>query len=395
MSLPQIGHSKDLQRLQNEGYEVIIMNNAHIMISNIPYLNKELQIKRGNLIASLNLNGGAVLKPVNHTAHFIGEYPHNRDGSPMRNIVNSQGEFRVNGRVTANFFLSSKPLHKGGKYDDYYDLFTTYIKMLSSPAESLDNKVTAKSFNPISNDGNVGPFEYVDTNSCRANISFLEQKFINQNIGIIGVGGTGSYILDLVAKTPVKKILIFDGDNFLQHNAFRSPGAPTLEELREKENKAIRFAEKYSNMHKNVVANTDFLVEDNLNQLNGLTFVFIAIDDNESKKPIIGYLVSNSIPFIDVGISVRMNEGQDLSGTLRTTLVTPSKKNHIDDRIPLVSDDENEYHTNIQIADLNMINAGLAVLKWKQHSSFYKDYENAHNLIFQVNESLMIRDEKS
>jgi hypothetical protein len=37
-----------------------------------------------------------------------------------------------------------------------------------------------------------------------------------------GLGGTGSYILDLVSKTPVNEILLFDSDDFLQHNAFRS-----------------------------------------------------------------------------------------------------------------------------------------------------------------------------
>ena len=47
----------------------------------------------------------------------------------------------------------------------------------------------------------------------------------------MGLGGTGSYVLDLVAKTPVWEIHLFDGDAFLQHNAFRSPGAPSLDEL--------------------------------------------------------------------------------------------------------------------------------------------------------------------
>jgi len=39
--------------------------------------------------------------------------------------------------------------------------------------------------------------------------------------------------LDFIAKTPVREIRIIDGDEFLQHNAFRAPGAPTLDELRE------------------------------------------------------------------------------------------------------------------------------------------------------------------
>jgi tRNA A37 threonylcarbamoyladenosine dehydratase len=45
------------------------------------------------------------------------------------------------------------------------------------------------------------------------------------------MGGTGSYILDLVAKTAVMEIHLFDGDDFNQHNAFRAPGAASLEDL--------------------------------------------------------------------------------------------------------------------------------------------------------------------
>ncbi|WP_318271316.1 ThiF family adenylyltransferase [Sphingobacterium cellulitidis] len=46
-------------------------------------------------------------------------------------------------------------------------------------------------------------------------------KLERQKIAIIGLGGTGAYILDMVAKTPVKEIHLFDGDSFDQHNAFR------------------------------------------------------------------------------------------------------------------------------------------------------------------------------
>ena len=52
-------------------------------------------------------------------------------------------------------------------------------------------------------------------------------------IGIIGLGGTGSYILDFIAKTYVGEIHLYDSDKVLQHNAFRAPGAPSLQKLNE------------------------------------------------------------------------------------------------------------------------------------------------------------------
>ena len=73
------------------------------------------------------------------------------------------------------------------------------------------------------------PFNYIDTASSRAEIDVVTAKLAKlKRIAIVGLGGTGSYVLDLVAKTPVWEIHLYDGDAFLQHNAFRSPGAPTL-----------------------------------------------------------------------------------------------------------------------------------------------------------------------
>ena len=71
------------------------------------------------------------------------------------------------------------------------------------------------------------------------------------------MGGTGSYVLDLVAKTPVPEIHLFDGDRLLNHNAFRSPGAPTLAQLGEKQLKVTYFADIYSRMRRVGVIHAD------------------------------------------------------------------------------------------------------------------------------------------
>ena len=70
-----------------------------------------------------------------------------------------------------------------------------------------------------------------------------------ERVAIVGLGGTGSYVLDFVAKTPVQEIHLFDGDEFLTHNAFRAPGAASLEALRRKPKKVDYLAAIYSNMH--------------------------------------------------------------------------------------------------------------------------------------------------
>jgi hypothetical protein len=55
-------------------------------------------------------------------------------------------------------------------------------------------------------------------------------------------------------------------------------------------------------------------------------------------------------------------------------------------RIPLSTDDaDNEYGKNIQIADLNSLNAALAVIKWKKLYGFYADHENEFFSTYTIN----------
>ena len=85
--------------------------------------------------------------------------------------------------------------------------------------------------------------------NCRSELSstgMLNRKLEGPKIAIVGVGATGSYVLDLVAKTPVAEIHLFDRDMFLNHNAFRSPGAPSLEDLSKKQQKVNYLAAIYA-----------------------------------------------------------------------------------------------------------------------------------------------------
>src|ERR1035437_8430939 len=111
-------------------------------------------------------------------------------------------------------------------------------------------------------------FKYPDTNSTRAKIDYLNRKFKNLKIAIIGMGGTGSYILDLVSKTPVKEIHIYDGDTFQLHNAFRAPGAISAEKFDSEDNlmKVNYYNEIYSRMHNGIIAHNEYLTEDNIIQ---------------------------------------------------------------------------------------------------------------------------------
>lgn len=224
----------------------------------------------------------------------------------------------------------------------------------------------------------------------------LANKLENEVVGILGVGGTGSYILDLVAKTPVKEIRLFDDDDFLSHNAFRAPGAPSLEELRDAPKKVHYLKGIYERMHRGIVAHTVKMKEETLGLLDGITFAFISMDAGEEKRAVVTKLEALGVPFIDVGMGLELINGS-LGGILRVTTSTPMKRDHIHaGRISFESSGgQDVYASNIQVADLNALNACLAVVKWKKLRGFYRDLENEHHCTYTTDGGMLLNGDQS
>lgn len=388
MSQQLLSLSPDLKKLRDEGYEIEIKG-QHLLIHNIPYLNSAKIICRGSLLSTLNFSGDKTITPETHVVNFVGEYPCHKDGSEIKQICHSKQD-ELKAGLTTNYSFSNKPQNG---YKDYYEKMTTYINIISAPACSIDSSVTAKTFAPIKADDESYPFCYFDTNASRSNLLHFADIFKNQKVGIIGIGGTGSYIADLVSKTPVNEIHLFDGDVFSSHNAFRSPGASSIEDLAENRFKSDYFKSIYSKIHKRVFSHPYYIEISNLSELLILSFVFITIDNGPARKIIIDFLIEHKIPFIDCGIGVQIKNGK-LRGQARVTASTVEKRNHIDKRISFAEDNTDEYHSNIQIADLNALNAVLAVIKWKKIYQYYHDFEMEFNSIYDIDGNVINNEDK-
>lgn len=388
MLLAQINRSSDLKRLVNEGYEIEVKG-GHLVVHQIPYVNSSCQIKYGKLITTLALNNDVTLKPDTHVMGFMGEHPCNKDGSIITAIQHSSPNQQITDGIVMNFTFSNKP---SNGYNDYHHKVTRYIEIITAPAKSIDKSVTAQTFKVLECSEEESVFLYTDSNSSRANISHLNEKFKGQRIGIVGLGGTGSYVLDIVVKTPVDEILLFDGDEFLQHNAFRSPGAASIETLNKRMKKVDYYASIYSQVRRKIKAFPEKIMETNSDLLKGLSYVFICIDSNRARSIIISKLRELGISFIDVGLGVNV-ANENLVGSLRVTVGTPKKHDHIPNRIGAVETDDNEYATNIQIADLNALNALMAIIKWKKMCGFYQDLKEEHNSTFVINTGQLIHED--
>jgi tRNA A37 threonylcarbamoyladenosine dehydratase len=95
----------------------------------------------------------------------------------------------------------------------------------------LNPNITAKTFKPMINSTTESPFKYIDTWSSRYDIQEINNKLKDEKVAIIGLGGSGSDILDFLSKRPVNDVHLFDGVRFCTHNAFRAPGAPSIDRL--------------------------------------------------------------------------------------------------------------------------------------------------------------------
>lgn len=395
MSQQLISHSPDLSRLVAEGYEVEI-DAGHLVIGHVPYVNEHRNVAYGKLVAPLTLAGEMTTTPNSHVVMFAGAHPCDQEGKKLESIAHESKPQQISDKLVVDHSFSSKPVNSTG-YRDYHAQMTTYIAIILKPALALDSRATARTY-PVIETTDDEVFKYRDTASSRAGIAALSEKLSHHKIGIIGLGGTGSYILDLIAKTPVLEIHLFDDDNFLQHNAFRSPGAPTISKLRARKKKVNYWAEKYRPMRRRIHPHYSHINEKNANLLDNLnlSFVFICVDRGDVKQPIIKKLESLNIPFIDVGMGIRLVDNR-LLGLVRLTTSTPKMRRHVYDerRIALTGGDaDGIYSHNIQIGELNALNAALAVIRWKKFCGFFHDYEHEHHSIYTLDGNHILNEDR-
>lgn len=395
MSQKLINRSADLKKLRDRGFDIEIKA-AHLLVKDVPYVNSQRQVQRGTLVSKLLLSNDETLKPDDHVAYFTGEHPCHKDGSRIEEIAHGSNTQQFAEGLTVNHSFSSKP---DNGYLDYFDKMVTYIRVISAPAVALQPGISAQTYPVIRTEEEDSVFKYLDSASSRAEITAISELLKPYKIAIIGLGGTGSYVLDFVSKTPVAEIHGFDDDDFEQHCAFRSPGAAGADELDTRPKKVDYYNAIYTRIRRNLFLHPIRVQSDNLHLLAGMTFVFICIDDGPSKKAIVDFLRSQGISFVDVGMGIIEVDGK-LQGSLRTTTATTQQSNHITEKSridfsPAGDDAFNEYDKNIQVVELNAMNASMAVIKWKKLAGFYQDVEKEHHSIYSINDNHVVNVDSS
>ena len=384
-----VNHSPDLQRLQDEGYDIEIRSN-YLLVKQVPYVTAARVVERGILVSELSMSGSTTAPNPYHVVWFIGTIPCDNHGRELNAIINQRGTFQVEGNLTASCMFSSKPPEG---YPDYYEKMMSYVEMLLGYARAIDSSVTAKVFPPIPTYETDSVFRYLDSASSRAQISAITEKLKLSKVAIVGLGGTGSYILDLIAKTPIEEIHLYDRDTFYTHNAFRAPGAAPLNELNAAPKKVEYFQRKYDSLRRNIIAHRVHVDETNIEELRDMKFVFLAMDTGAGKKYIIEKLEEFGIPFIDTGVGVG-ETNNSLNGIIRTTTSVPGHRQHVWKRLSFADAADDEYERNIQTADLNALNAVMAVIKWKKLFGFYTDLDEEYSSTYTIDGNHLLNEDQ-
>lgn len=383
-----VARSDDLARLVDDGYDIEVRGGS-LLVHHVPYVTSAGEVDYCVLHSELTTNGERTVRPGRHEVWVIGGIPHDHQGKKL-SLVIEEGAIDCGNGLTASCRVSGK-LHNEHPAD-YYVKVSNAVRVLGQYARGISPGVTHTNAPPRETSLDESAFVYHDTASSRSLLSAVTEKLKMPKVAIIGLGGTGSYILDILAKTPVGEIHLFDDDQFLVHNAFRAPGAASLADVEPMPKKVEYFAGAYSRFRRGIVPHPQRIDETNVSELREMSFVFMSMDAGPAKKGIIDHLCEWGIPFVDCGMGLTRVENS-LRGTVRATSGSPGHCEHVGRRISFVDITADEYDLNMQTADLNMLNAAMAIIRWKKFCGYYTDSTDERHSSYVVSSNVLISSE--
>lgn len=379
MLIELANHNDDIRRLMEKGY-ALRFDSAHLVVRDIPYLDDQKALQIGAFVTKLEFIDKVRVKQQDHQVFFSGSPPHGLNGQPIPNLAGGPTSLTLShADVVVQRTFSNKP---SNGFANFFDKIEHYVGMISGPAIELHG-VNPLTFRVDTETVKDSVFKFHDTLTSRAQIGDLAKRFKDEVIAIIGLGGTGAHVLDFFVKTPVKQIRGFDGDSYHIHNAYRSPGR--LEENDLGQGKVDVYTSRYENFREGISLTRKYIDRSCAADFAGVTFAFVCVDKGSARAEIFELLLALGIPFIDVGMGLTRN-ADALTGMMRATYYSAADGRRVQQMgLAEMSDDPNDvYRQNIQIAELNALNAALAVIRYKQIRGFYANDNNAHHMLLEL-----------
>ena len=314
--------------------------------------------------------GGAVhgVRVTPREAHDGRVY--NADGTPIGNYINGDG------RTWSNISI-----RRGGAASPEDDVSPRGA--VHRYAKQIVGAVSAAGHCEHAFLRDRGPFKIPNTFEARSAIGPVQDRIRDQRIAIIGLGGTGAYVLDLIAKTPVMEIHLLDSDHVDWHTFIRAPGAPSTEEIesqrREPLLKVDYYRSNYASLREGVYSHAirvdspstfaAFIAD------HPIDFAFVCIDqvadaDSPRQDAVYSALSEAEIPFLDSGVSITLDDRRVrgavttsayLGGSLAWKEAIPNAR--VEGNAP--------GYRNVQLPEVNALAASLAVMEWRRRTEQY------------------------
>ena len=291
-------------------------------------------------------------------------------GTPIGNYVNGDGKT-----------WSDISIHKGSQNSPEDD--GSASDMIHRYAKQVVGAVAAAGYSELATLALPDPFHIPNTFEARAAIAPVQDRIRGQSIAIIGLGGTGAYLLDLIAKTPVSEIHLLDSDCVDWHTFKRAPGAPTAKEIELVRAgsmlKVDYYHSKYAAFRDGIHPHpvqvdsssmfTEFVSEHPVN------YAFVCIDqltEGDSARQDVVYraVTEAGVPFIDSGVSITL-EDCAVRGAV-TTSSYDAGSDAWEDAIPNARlKGGAPGYRNVQLPEVNAAAATLAVMEWRRRTGQY------------------------
>ena len=257
-------------------------------------------------------------------------------------------------------------------------------------AKQIVGAVEHARYNSVTFSEHPTPFKIPNTFEARSGMGPIQDRIRDTRIAIIGIGGTGSYILDLIAKTPVAEIHLLDSDELDWHNFMRAPGAPTAEEIESQHgqrfSKVGYYHAKYASLRKGIFAHAiqvegspqfaEFLAA------HPIDFAFVCIDqlsdsDSPRQDHVYTTLSEAGVRFIDSGVSITLDDDA-VRGSVTTSAHIAGSVEW--DAIPNArTQSDHPGYRNVQLPEVNALAATFAVMEWRRRTGQYVS-ESTSNL---------------
>jgi hypothetical protein len=380
--LPELAnHNVFIKDLEETGYLIDFVG-GYLVFQDLPYLDKEGQLQHGDLVSPVDLNGMVIDPPSKHLAWWRGTRPCDQQGRELK-LGGGPDRVAVAPDLVTDCSFSYKLHDENGVMRDYRSFeekVQTYLDTITVPAMAAFPQATPPRGITVKAVAEGSPLRFPDTMSARYHINDLSALLRGKKVAIIGLGGTGSYSLDFLARTHLQQIALFDDDKIHVHTIFRLPGfiAQAIGKL-----KVEALAQHYDQWHGGIEPVAERITSENIARLKEFDFVFVSVDDGPARLLIVDWLSANGLPFVDCGMGLNRST-VGLSGFVRITGVD---RKAFDDnvstvRLPVAKAKDDEYRKHAQITELNALNAAMAVIRFKQHFGLLDREDAATSHIF-------------